>query len=114
MGFTEEPDRQDDLRGLQGREHGKDRAVDARAPPTSLGGGLKGPDVLNSLAWFLVAFAVFNTYMLLGPTQITSGMNEALCPLRMKVVRANAASPSGAGSAAGTASTSVGAPRSAA
>jgi hypothetical protein len=38
-------------------------------------------------------------------------MNVALCPLRMKVVSANAASPSGAGSAAGTVSTSVGAGR---
>ena len=32
---------------------------------TSFGGPLKGPDVPNSLAWFLLAFAIFNTYMLL-------------------------------------------------
>src|SRR3954451_9061318 len=43
-----------------------------------------------------------------------SGMKEALCPLRMNVVSANAASPSGAGSAAGTASTTVGRARSSA
>src|SRR5437868_1573482 len=43
-----------------------------------------------------------------------SGMNEALWPLRMKVVSANAASPSGAGSAAGIDSTSVGRARSSA
>src|SRR5881398_1364921 len=34
------------------------------AETTKLGAGLKGPDVLNSLAWFLLAFAIFNTYML--------------------------------------------------
>src|SRR4051794_28660103 len=38
-------------------------------------------------------------------------MKLALCPLRMKVVSAKAASPSGAGSAAGTASISVGTTR---
>src|SRR5436309_12398492 len=41
-----------------------------------------------------------------------SGMNDALCPLKMNVVSANAASPSGAGSAAGTNSTTVGRARS--
>jgi succinate-acetate transporter protein len=30
----------------------------------------KGPDVDNSLAWFLIAFAVFNTYMLLWSTRV--------------------------------------------
>src|SRR4051812_6560522 len=43
-----------------------------------------------------------------------SGMKDALCPLRMNVVSANAASPRGAGSAAGTASTRVGRARSSA
>src|SRR4051794_7064946 len=43
-----------------------------------------------------------------------SGMKDALCPLRMNVVSANAASPRGAGSAAGTASTRVGRGRSSA
>ena len=40
------------------------------AETTKLGAGLKGPDVLNSLAWFLLAFAIFNTYMLLWATQV--------------------------------------------
>jgi uncharacterized protein len=34
------------------------------AEATKLGGGLKGPDVDNGLAWFLLAFAIFNTYMM--------------------------------------------------
>jgi succinate-acetate transporter protein len=41
------------------------------AETTSLGGGLKGPDVLNSLAWFLLAFAVFNTYMLAWSSRVS-------------------------------------------
>ena len=35
------------------------------AETTKLGAGLKGPDVLNLLAWFLLAFAIFNTYVFL-------------------------------------------------
>jgi uncharacterized protein len=31
----------------------------------------KGPDTDNGLAWFLIAFAVFNTYMLLWSTRVT-------------------------------------------
>lgn len=31
---------------------------------------LKGPDVNNALAWFLVAFAIFNTYMLMWSTRV--------------------------------------------
>ena len=34
-------------------------------------GLLKGPDVENSLAWFLIAFAIFNTYMMLWATRVT-------------------------------------------
>jgi len=34
------------------------------AETTKLGGGLAGPDVDNGLAWFLLSFAIFNTYML--------------------------------------------------
>jgi uncharacterized protein len=33
-------------------------------------GLLKGADVENSLAWFLIAFAVFNTYMLFWATRV--------------------------------------------
>ena len=32
---------------------------------------LKGPDVDNALAWFLIAFAIFNTYMLLWATRVS-------------------------------------------
>src|SRR5437588_505411 len=41
------------------------------AETTSLGSGLKGPDVSNSLAWFLVAFAIFNLYMLAWSTRVS-------------------------------------------
>jgi uncharacterized protein len=41
------------------------------AETTSLGAALKGPDVLNSLAWFLLAFAIFNTYMLFWSTRVS-------------------------------------------
>jgi succinate-acetate transporter protein len=34
------------------------------AETTKLGAGLKGPDVDNGLAWFLLSFAIFNTYMM--------------------------------------------------
>ena len=40
------------------------------AEATSLGSGLKGPDVDNGLAWFLVSFAIFNTYMMLWSLRI--------------------------------------------
>src|ERR1044071_7478716 len=41
------------------------------AETTKLGDALKGPDVLNSLAWFLLAFAIFNTYMLLWSSRVS-------------------------------------------
>jgi succinate-acetate transporter protein len=41
------------------------------AETTKLGAGLKGPDVLNSLAWFLLAFAIFNTYMLAWSSRVS-------------------------------------------
>ena len=41
------------------------------AETTKLGAGLKGPDVLNSLAWFLIAFAIFNTYMMFWSTRVS-------------------------------------------
>jgi uncharacterized protein len=37
---------------------------------TKLGSGLHGADVPNALAWFLLAFAFFNTYMLLWSSRI--------------------------------------------
>src|SRR5579862_4606675 len=33
-------------------------------------GLLKGADINNSLAWFLIAFAIFNTYMMLWATRV--------------------------------------------
>ena len=36
----------------------------------SFGGLLQGPDVDNSLAWFLLTFAIFNTYMLFWATRV--------------------------------------------
>ena len=41
---------------------------------TKLGGALKGADVPNALAWFLIGFAIFNLYMLLW----SSRMNMAV------------------------------------
>jgi uncharacterized protein len=38
---------------------------------TKLGTALKGPDLTNALAWFLLAFAIFNTYMLLWSTRVS-------------------------------------------
>jgi uncharacterized protein len=41
---------------------------------TKLGGALKGADVANSLAWFLLAFAIFNTYMLLWSSRVNAAV----------------------------------------
>jgi uncharacterized protein len=38
---------------------------------SSFAGLLKGPDLDNSLAWFLIAFAVFNTYMLMWSMRVS-------------------------------------------
>ena len=37
-------------------------------------GLLKGADVDNSLAWFLIAFAIFNTYMLFWSTRVNTAV----------------------------------------
>jgi succinate-acetate transporter protein len=37
---------------------------------TGFAGLLKGSDVDNALAWFLIAFAIFNTYMLMWSTRV--------------------------------------------
>jgi uncharacterized protein len=34
----------------------------------------KGADLNNALAWFLLAFAIFNTYMLLGSTRVNAAV----------------------------------------
>ena len=41
------------------------------AETTKLGTALKAADVPNSLAWFLFAFAIFNTYMLLWSMRVS-------------------------------------------
>jgi succinate-acetate transporter protein len=40
------------------------------AETTTLGGALKGGDLANGLAWFLLSFAIFNTYMLLWSARV--------------------------------------------
>jgi succinate-acetate transporter protein len=37
----------------------------------SFGGALAGANLPNAVAWFLLAFAIFNTYMLLWSTQVS-------------------------------------------
>jgi succinate-acetate transporter protein len=37
---------------------------------TKIGAGLKGPDLDNGLAWFLLSFAIFNTYMMLWALRV--------------------------------------------
>ena len=40
------------------------------AGTTKFAAGFKGGDLTNALAWFLFAFAVFNTYMLIGSLRV--------------------------------------------
>jgi len=37
---------------------------------TKIGSGLAGPDVDNGLAWFLLSFAIFNSYMMLWSLRV--------------------------------------------
>jgi succinate-acetate transporter protein len=41
------------------------------AGTTKLGAALAGPNLLNALAWFLLAFAIFNFYMLLWSSRVS-------------------------------------------
>jgi succinate-acetate transporter protein len=41
------------------------------AETTHLGSALKGPDIDNGLAWFLLSFAIFNAYMLFSSLRVT-------------------------------------------
>jgi succinate-acetate transporter protein len=41
------------------------------ASSTSFASGLQGHDGTNALAWYLFAFAIFNTYMLISSTRVT-------------------------------------------
>src|SRR5438477_1822915 len=36
----------------------------------SFGGALEGANLPNAIAWFMIAFAIFNTYMLFWSTQV--------------------------------------------
>jgi succinate-acetate transporter protein len=44
------------------------------ASTTRLGSALQGADLLNSLAWFILAFAIFNTYMLLWSSRVNGAV----------------------------------------
>jgi uncharacterized protein len=44
------------------------------AGTTKFAATFKGADLTNSLAWFLLAFAVFNTYMLIGSTRVNAAV----------------------------------------
>ncbi len=44
------------------------------AETTKFVGGFAGGDLTNSLAWFLFAFAIFNTYMLLGSMRVNTAV----------------------------------------
>jgi succinate-acetate transporter protein len=53
---------------------------------TKLGGALHGPDVPNALAWFLLAFAIFNFYMLLWSTRINIAVFTVFLTLQITEV----------------------------
>jgi uncharacterized protein len=46
-------------------------------------GLLKGPDVDNSLAWFLLAFAIFNLYMLFWATRVSIAVTLVFLTLQI-------------------------------
>jgi succinate-acetate transporter protein len=50
---------------------------------SSFAGLLKGPDVDNSLAWFLIGFAIFNTYMLLWATRVNLAVTGVFLTLEI-------------------------------
>ena len=52
----------------------------------SFAGLLKGPDVDNSLAWFLLTFAIFNFYMLLWSTRVNVAVFLVFLTLQMTEV----------------------------
>jgi succinate-acetate transporter protein len=53
---------------------------------TKLGGALHGPDVPNALAWFLMAFAFFNFYMLLWSTRVNAAVFTVFLTLQITEV----------------------------
>jgi len=57
------------------------------AEATKVGAGLHGAaDVANSLAWFLVAFAVFNTYMLMWSTRVSVAVFAVFATLEATLI----------------------------
>jgi hypothetical protein len=44
------------------------------ANTTKFAGGFQGGDLTNALAWYLFAFAVFNTYMLIGSARVSGAV----------------------------------------
>ena len=46
-------------------------------------GLLKGADLDNSLAWFLIAFAIFNTYMLFWSTRVNTAVMSVFLTLEI-------------------------------
>jgi succinate-acetate transporter protein len=44
---------------------------------------LKGSDLDNSLAWFLIAFAIFNTYMLMWATRVSVAVTAVFLALEI-------------------------------
>jgi succinate-acetate transporter protein len=53
---------------------------------TKIGAGLHGADVPNALAWFLLAFAIFNFYMLLWSTRINAAVFSVFLTLQITEV----------------------------
>src|SRR3954471_11197401 len=49
----------------------------------SFAGLLTGPDADNALAWFLLAFAIFNTYMLLWATRVSWAVTAVFLTLEI-------------------------------
>jgi succinate-acetate transporter protein len=56
------------------------------AETTKLGTALKGADVPNALGWFLVAFAIFNLYMLLWSSRVNAAVFSVFMTLQITEV----------------------------
>jgi uncharacterized protein len=75
------------------------------AETTKLGSALKGADLANGLAWYLLSFAIFNTYMMFWSTRIngavfavflTLGVTEVLLAIGFWVAAHRGIAPVGA------------------
>ena len=56
------------------------------AGTTKLGAGLEGANLPNALAWFLLAFAIFNFYMLLWSTRVNMAVFLVFLTLQLTEV----------------------------